>query len=101
MKNAENIALRTTDDGVIVPVKVVAGSSRDTVVGVLGDCLKITTAAAAEKHKANAAVAGTLAKTLGVGPRNVQLIAGQTNPRKEFLIAGLTEKLCRQRLVAL
>lgn len=99
MNDIDNIALRAVDGGVIVPVKVVPGSSRDKVAGVLGDCLKITTAAAPEKGKANTAIAKTLAKALGVSPRNVKLVAGQTNPRKEFHVAGVTVQQCRQQLL--
>ena len=88
MKDVGNLDLRQTPEGVVVPVKVVPGASRDKVAGVLGDALKITTAAAPEKGKANAAVARTLAKALGVDRRRVRLVAGGTSPRKEFLVAG-------------
>ena len=98
MDGTDNIQLRPADGGVIVPVKVVPNSSRDKIAGVLGECLKITAAAAAEKGKANSAVARTLAKALGVSARDVTVSAGQTSPRKEFLIAGLTVDQCRRRL---
>jgi len=101
MKNAENISLRPAAGGVVIAVKVVPGSSRDRVAGALGDCLKITTATAAEKGRANAAVARTLAKALGVSPRDVKLITGQTSPRKEFHVAGVTVDDCRHRLARL
>jgi len=90
MTDASDIALRAETGGVIVPVKVVPNASRDKIAGVLGDCVKITTAAAPERGKANAAVAKTLAKALGVSVRDVKLISGPTNPRKEFLIVGAT-----------
>ncbi len=90
MKDAENILLRPADDGMVIAVKVVPGSSRDKVAGALGDCLKITTSAAPEKGRANAAVAKTLAKALGISPKHITLVAGQTSPRKEFHIASLT-----------
>lgn len=89
MKDVDKINLRSTEDGTIIPVKAVPGASRDKVVGVLGDCLKITTSAAAEKGKANSALAKTLAKALGVERRSVQVHSGLTNPRKEFLVTGL------------
>ena len=82
--------LRETSGGAVIPVKVVPGSSRDRIVGVLGDCLKIATSQPAEKGKANQAVADILAKALGVRKRDVTLVSGPTNPRKEFRIAGLT-----------
>ena len=98
MKDAEKLAIRDVPGGAIIPVKVVPGSSRDRVVGVLGDSLKIATSAAPEKGKANAAVAKILAKALGVDARSVQLVSGPTNPRKEFTIAGWTADAIRREL---
>jgi len=82
-------------------VKVVPGSSRDRIVGVLGDCLKIATAAPAEKGKANRAVAAILAKALGVGAKEVELVSGTTSPRKEFGVTGLTAGRVRDKLAAM
>ena len=96
--DTSNINLRDGKDGVVVPVKVVPGASRDKVAGVLGDCLKITTSAAAEKGKANAAVAKALAEALGVEPRRVELAAGPKRPRKDFRILDMPPAELRRRL---
>ena len=85
----------------ILAVKVVPGSSRDRIVGVLGASLKIATSAAPEKGKANAAVAGTLAKALGVDRRSVSLVSGQTSPQKEFRVEGLSEEQLRAILASI
>ena len=98
MKYVEKLALRDVDGGAVLAVKVVPGSSRDRIAGVLGDCLKITTVIAPEKGKANAAVARILADALGVSPRGVVLASGQTNPRKEFRVAGLRAEDIRRLL---
>lgn len=98
MKDSELLNIRDVAGGAAIVVKVVPGASRDRVVGVLGDALKITTAAAAEKGRANAAVARTLARTLGVSPRNVELVSGATSPRKEFRIAGMAGVTLRRLL---
>ena len=90
MNDLDNLDIRDADGGAVIAVKVVAGSSRDRLVGVLGQCLKITTSAAPQKGKANAAVAGTLAEALGVDKRSVRLLAGRSAARKEFQVAGLT-----------
>ena len=84
--------------GCVVSVKVVPGSSRDRIVGLLGDALKVATSAAPEKGKANAAVAGILAEALGVEKRSVELISSPSNPCKEFRINGLCAQEVRQRL---
>ena len=101
MDNADNLNIRSSAGGAIISVKVVSGSSRDKVVGVLGECLKISTSAPAEKGKANAAVAAVLANAANVNPRCVELTSGPTNPRKEFLIAGVSADELRKRLAKL
>ena len=98
MKDVENIAVRDAGGGAVISVKAVPGASRDKIVGVLGDCLKVTTSSAAEKGRANASIAKTLAKALGVSRRDVKIISGATNPRKEFHIAGLSAVDVRRRL---
>jgi len=98
MKDIARLALRDAPGGAVLPVKVVPGSSRDKIAGVLGDSLKITTSAPPEKGKANLAVAALLAAALGVDKRSVELVSSPSNPRKEFRIAGLSSDQIRQRL---
>ncbi|MCK4602163.1 MAG: DUF167 domain-containing protein [Phycisphaerae bacterium] len=101
MKNADKINVREVSGGAAIAVKVVPGSSRDKVAGVLGDCLKITTSAAAERGKANAAVVRILAAALGLDSRDIELISGPTSPRKEFRVAGKRGKEIKQKLADL
>ena len=101
MKDADRLAIRKDGDGIALPVKVVPGSSRDRVVGVLGDALKIATSAPPEKGKANAAAAATLAEALGLDRRGVELVSGPSSPRKEFRIAGMDEKALRVALAGI
>ena len=100
MDSLEQLALRDIPGGVVVPVKVVPGASRDRVVGVLGGSLKVATSAAAEKGRANAAVAKLLAVALHVDARSVELVAGAAAPRKEFRVTGLSASEVVQRLGA-
>ncbi|MCE5278317.1 MAG: DUF167 family protein [Planctomycetaceae bacterium] len=98
MKGTERLNIRDMPGGCVIAVKAVPGSSRDKIVGVLGDAMKIATSAAPEKGKANAAVAAILAKALGLDRRAVTLVSGPTNPRKEFLIAGMGAEAVREAL---
>jgi uncharacterized protein (TIGR00251 family) len=98
MKDSELLNIRDVARGAAIVVKVVPGASRDRVVGVLGDALKITTAAAAEKGRANAAVARTLAGALGVRQREVDLVSGRTSQQKVFRVAGVTAVTLRKLL---
>ncbi len=94
----EGLALRDTPAGAILPVKVVPGASRDRIAGLLGDELKVTTAAAAEKGRANQAVAKILARAIGVPASAVELVSAPANPHKEFRIAGVNASALRARL---
>jgi len=98
MDKLANLNVRDAAGGAVIAVKVVPGASRDRVVGVLGDCLKIATAAPPEKGKANDAVARILAESLGVDRRAVRLVAGATAARKEFAIDGLGADHARDAL---
>ena len=98
MKDLDKLTLRERDGAVVLAVKVVPAASRDRVVGVLGDCLKITTAAPAEKGKANKAVAAILAKALGADRGQVELLAGHGSARKEFRIRGVSASEIRAAL---
>ncbi|NBB74553.1 MAG: DUF167 domain-containing protein [Bacteroidetes bacterium] len=98
MRNADHLDIRDTPDGAVLAVKVVPGSSRNNVVGVLGGALKVATSAAPEKGKANAAVARLLAKALGLDTRQIGLAAGATNARKEFCVKGIAAATLRRRL---
>ncbi len=72
-------------------VKVVPGASRNCIAGKLGDALKVRVSAAAEKGKANAAVVELLAGALGVREAQILLMAGHTQARKTFQIAGIEQ----------
>lgn len=79
-------------------VKVVPGASRNRIAGKLGDALKVQVAAAPERGKANQAVIALLAEALGVKPAQIELIAGQTQPRKTFRISGMEQQALDEKL---
>ena len=65
---------------------------------MLGGALKIQVAAAPEKGKANEAVRGVLADFFGVKIGQIELISGQTQPRKTFLLKGVNDAAVREKL---
>lgn len=79
-------------------IKVVPGSSRDALVGWLGDALKIKVRAKAEQGKANAAVEKILAQALGLPQKNVRIAAGKTASRKTVEIAGIEAAELKEKL---
>jgi uncharacterized protein len=101
MQGSDKLSVKEVSGGAVIAVKAVPGSSRDRIAGVLGERLKINVSAAAEKGKANLAIAAVLAEALDVPPRNVTLVGGPTRPVKEFFVAGLAAIELRRRLAAL
>lgn len=93
------IELTPDETGVRLPVKVVPGASRTRLQGELGGRAKIAVAAPPEKGKANDALAGYLAKQLGIRRQAVTVIQGQTSPTKTVHLAGVTAEDVRAWLV--
>ena len=76
-------------DGVRVRVKVVPGSSRTRLAGLLGDRLKVAVSAPPEGGRANKAVCELLADVFGIPKRQVEVVEGRTRPRKTLEVTGL------------
>lgn len=94
-----SVQLNAIADGTItLRLKVVPGSSRDRIVGVLGDELKIAVSKPPEGGAANKAVLALLAKVLGIPKTQIRLISGQTNPHKQVAIRGLGIETIRMKL---
>jgi len=72
----------------ILGVKVVPGSSRTVIAGIWNGMLKVKVSAPPEKGKANEALTLFLAEKLGIKPRDITIVSGQTNPVKHLEIAG-------------
>ncbi len=90
--------IRTGDGFVTVEVKVQPKARRQGTLGLGTDGrLRIAVNAAPEDGKANKAVIGVLAKSLGVPARAIEVIAGATAREKTLRItgdpAGLAAKL--------
>jgi len=98
MERLDQLSIRDVNDGAVIAVKVVPGSSRDRIAGILGDALKINVSAAPEKGKANKAITAILACALNVEPRRVSLIGGMTKAHKQFHISGMSAEGVRSRL---
>ncbi|MFO1350460.1 MAG: DUF167 domain-containing protein [Gammaproteobacteria bacterium] len=74
-------------------------SSRDAVVGWLGDELKVMVSAAPDKGKANQAIVEVLAARLGVTKQSVRIVTGHGSPRKTVELVGIADECeLRRRL---
>jgi uncharacterized protein (TIGR00251 family) len=93
-------------DGLLLTVRLTPRGGRDAVDAIerMADgrsVLKVRVRAAASEGEANAALLKLIAKTMGVAPRSVALIAGATSRIKRLRIAGagpalaaMLEKAC-------
>lgn len=79
-------------------IKVIPGSSKDCIMGWLGDAVKVKIKAAAENGKANAAVEKFLAKCLKIPIKNIAISTGFTQAHKTIEIDGLDEKVVFEKL---
>ena len=91
----------THERGVTLVIQVVPGASREGVVGVHGEALKVRVTAAPEKGKANRSVCRLLARLLDWPANRVELISGQTSRKKVVLFQGLDQAELQARLVTL
>ena len=90
--------IREVNGGVVFVAKIVPGSSRTGVCGLLNGMLKIKISTAPEKGKANQALVGFLAKKLGVKKNAVSIISGQTNPVKQVQVLGISTETLLKKL---
>lgn len=81
-------------------LKVIPGSSKDCIMGWLGDALKVKIKAPPENGKANAAVEKFMAKFLGVSRKDLTIISGFTSPNKIIEISKFEEKQLFEKVPA-
>ncbi|MFQ6035564.1 MAG: DUF167 domain-containing protein [Sedimentisphaerales bacterium] len=94
-----NLTLQKVDEGVVITVKIVPGSSPPTrICGLLNGMLKIKVAVAPEKGKANRCLVEFLAKRLGVKCSAINIISGQYRPVKHVQILGISDKILLRKL---
>ncbi len=86
------------DDGIVFTAKIVPGSSRTAVMGLLDGMVKIKVAAAAEKGKANQCLIEFLAKKLEVKKKDISIISGKTSPVKQIKINRISSKQLTEKL---
>ena len=91
------LEISDTPDGCTFTVKVVPGSSRDCVVGILGPALKIAVSSPPAKGAANKAVLNVLAKHFSLRPSVFRILTGHSQPRKRILAINLSARQLRLR----
>jgi len=75
---------------VVFTAKVVPGSSRTAICGLLDGMLKVKVSAAPEKGKANQCLVSLLAGQLGVRKSAVSIVSGHGSAVKKVRVSGIT-----------
>jgi uncharacterized protein (TIGR00251 family) len=83
-------AIRATDSGVLVRLRVQPRASAERLEGLHGDQIRIRVTAPPVEGAANAACIAFLAKTLGIRRSQVRIRAGEKNRDKLVHISGVT-----------
>jgi hypothetical protein len=82
------LKLREEPGALVFDVQVVPRASRERVGPVVGDRLKVQLTAAPVDGAANQALRGALARALGVAPRQVSILRGETSRKKTVRVEG-------------
>ena len=91
--------IRTTEQGVVVDLKVVPGAKSNTIAGALGDRIKIRVSAPPEDGRANRAIVKMLASRLEHSTGLIELIAGHHASEKTVLLHETDARHVRERLL--
>jgi len=92
------LKVEKAEGGVSFSVKVVPGSSRTSVSGVLDGMLKVKVSAPPEKGKANQCLIEFLAKQLGAKKKDISIMSGMTKPVKQVHITGISARTIEEKL---
>jgi len=92
------IAVKPHPEGTILPVRAQAAARRNGILGEEDGMLKVSVTQAAEKGKANKAIAALLGKVLLLRRSQIELIAGATSRRKRFLVRHVTPQQLSERI---
>ncbi|MDR2760976.1 MAG: DUF167 domain-containing protein [Planctomycetaceae bacterium] len=78
-----------TPEGVLIEIRACPGAKRNEVRGTKNGTLKVSVTQQPEKGKANKAIREQLAKSLNIKISQVDLVNGETNQSKKFLLRNI------------
>jgi uncharacterized protein (TIGR00251 family) len=87
------IEIRENSDGIIIKVRVLPRSSKNTIAGIHGDAIKLKLTSPPVDGAANAACIEYFAKWLKISKSDVEIVSGHTSRSKQILCRGDKEKL--------
>ncbi len=91
-------AITESNGMVTLTLQVVPRASKNQIVGIQGDALKIRLNAPPVEGKANDALIQFLAEWLGVARAQIEIIAGHTARRKIVRVRGISARVVQDRV---
>lgn len=82
------LIITKTASGATFRVRVQPGASKNEIIGVQEDTLKVRISAPPVKGKANKALINLLAKELGVKKSEIEILSGHTSRIKTIRVIG-------------
>jgi hypothetical protein len=93
--------LHSTDDGVLIAVRVIPRAGRSGVAGMRDDALLVRLNAPPVEGAANAELVEVIAKTLGIPRRSVTIVSGERSRQKRVRVVGVSEREVTAKLLPL
>ncbi len=90
------LRVNETDRGVVFEIWVQPRSARNEIRGLKGDALRVRVTSPPIEGRANKACTGLLAKELGIGKSQVEIIGGLKSRTKLVRVAGITPDKIRR-----
>lgn len=92
MSSSINDYFKIAGNDIVIKVKIVPGSSKNKIVGVYNDALKITITAPPVEGKANKKCITYLAKYFDVAKSKVEIISGKSSKNKFIKIYDISQE---------
>jgi len=87
------LMITKTNTGATFRVRVQPGASKNEIMGLQQDALKVRISAPPVKGKANKALIDFLAKQLGVKKSEIEIISGHSSKIKKIKVVGEVVKI--------
>ncbi len=93
-------SIEEREDGVILKLKVIPGSSRNSLIKSAEERLVIKLTSPPIEGKANKQLIKFLGKKLGIAPSSISILRGNNSRDKVMLIAGLSGTKVKEKIGA-
>ena len=94
----DGVLLTDTPKGIVLAVRALPGSKKNEVRGIQDGALKVCVTQAPEKGRANKAIRKQLAESLNLRASQIELISGETDSRKKFLLRDVELESLRKTI---